>query len=269
MSYWPDIPELIDSRFVDITVVAETGSTNADLLAAAADGAAEGTVLVTDHQTAGRGRQARSWHDVPGSSLLVSVLIRPRPEYAPLLPLLAGLAVVDGLSPLAEADDQRLETPLGLKWPNDVLAPGLGERKVAGTLCESTASGGSMAVVIGTGVNLWWAESPPAAVVDTAATATEAIGRRIERDVALDRYLRAMEYWLRLLESPDQVGRQAVLDRYRSHCLTIGRRVRFEVAGQHHVGVVGGVADAGTLLFETDDGHSMELHAGDAHHLPL
>src|SRR5688572_6400905 len=75
----------------------ETGSTNTDALRAAEDGAQEWTVIATGHQTAGRGRLGRSWSDAPGSSLLVSVLLRPKlsPERASLISLLAAVAMID------------------------------------------------------------------------------------------------------------------------------------------------------------------------------
>ncbi|MGI9597513.1 MAG: biotin--[acetyl-CoA-carboxylase] ligase, partial [Acidimicrobiales bacterium] len=134
-----ELPNLIETRFAPIRTVAETGSTNADLLAAAARGAAEGSVLVTDHQTAGRGRQRRNWHDDPGNALLVSVLLRPGRNLAPLLPLLTGVAAVDAVTTLLEPDHaDRPDRPVGLKWPNDVLAPALDDRKLAGILAEST-----------------------------------------------------------------------------------------------------------------------------------
>jgi BirA family biotin operon repressor/biotin-[acetyl-CoA-carboxylase] ligase len=268
MTDWPDIPPPIATRFAKVERVVETGSTNADVLAEARTGAPEGVVLVTDHQTAGRGRQSRTWHDEPGSSLLVTVLVRPRPEIASLLPLVAGLAVVDGLLPLAD-DPGVVPAALGLKWPNDVLSPGpTGYRKVAGTLCESIADGGSMAVAVGTGVNLWWGGQPPAEVAGQAVSLAEAIGRRIDRDTALDRYLGAMEYWLQRLEDPAPAGRAAMLDRYRLHCVTLGQRVRFTAADGDFTGEATDVTDAGSLLLDDDDRGLVELHAGDAHHLP-
>lgn len=127
----------------DVTVVPQTGSTNADLLAEARAGAAEGLVLVAEEQTAGRGRLGRSWSAPPGAGLIFSVLLRPAgvpPTRLGWLPLLTGVAV-------ASAVRDQTGLPASLKWPNDVL---VGERKLAGILAEAHGD----AVVVGVGLNI-------------------------------------------------------------------------------------------------------------------
>src|SRR4051794_24530360 len=112
-----------------VDLVAETGSTNADLAARARQGEAAGTVLITDYQSAGRGRQGRTWTVPPGSGIAMSILVRPAavdPNRWTWLSLLAGLAVSDGVRRTAELSAV-------LKWPNDVL---VAERKVCGILSE-------------------------------------------------------------------------------------------------------------------------------------
>lgn len=280
-----EYPPLNRTRFHDVRTVPETGSTNADLLAAAAEGAAEGVVLVTDHQTAGRGRQSRSWHDEPGTSLLVSVLLRPSLRLAPLLPLLSGVAAVEAVNSVL---DDGVAGP-GLKWPNDVLAPSLGERKLAGILAESattaagsttatattsTAAGsvsspspdgaGTIVVVVGMGMNLRWGRPPPTQIRSRAATVAELAGRDVARDDVLRSYLRCLEYWLQRVEVE---GREVLLNGYRAHCLTIGRTVRFATGSAEYVGRAVDVSSTGTLLMDTADHGRVELHAGDAHHL--
>ncbi|MEM7326069.1 MAG: biotin--[acetyl-CoA-carboxylase] ligase, partial [Actinomycetota bacterium] len=246
--------------------VAETGSTNADLLALASDGASEGSVLVADHQTAGRGRQQRTWHDEPGNALLVSYLLRPDRAVAPLMPLLAGVAACEALANLAGTGPT--DGPAGLKWPNDVLAPALDERKLAGILAESATAvdhrGGAdrMVVVVGTGMNLRWGRPPPEEIKARAATVEELFGHRIDRNEVLDRYLRHVEVWLRAVETD---GGRVLLDRYRDHCLTLGRSVAFTTATAEYEGTATDISPTGTLLLETAEG-SVELHAGDAHH---
>lgn len=120
-------------------------STNTELLALAESGAPEGTVVVTEEQSAGRGRLGRSWASEPGQCLTFSLLARPKapPEVAATLPLVAGLAVTTALR--ARGFDT------GLKWPNDVL---INERKVCGILCEAqTSARGIEGIVVGIGVN--------------------------------------------------------------------------------------------------------------------
>src|SRR5579875_1879015 len=134
-----------------VDVVALTGSTNADLLAAAAAGAPEGRVLAAEEQTAGRGRLGRSWASVPGGSLTFSVLLRPA-EVAGSgrgwLPLLTGGAVATAVRAVAGVEGT-------LKWPNDVL---VGDGKLAGILAEQTPD--ASAVVVGIGLNV---ATPPGA----------------------------------------------------------------------------------------------------------
>src|SRR5580693_10311535 len=111
----------------DVNVVTETGSTNEDLIAAARGGATEGTVLVAERQTRGRGRLGRQWVSEPGAALAFSVLLRPAgvpPAARGWLPLLAGVATARALHGLGAEG-------IALKWPNDVLAGG---GKLAGIL---------------------------------------------------------------------------------------------------------------------------------------
>ncbi len=266
MTAFTELPSADGTRFQRVRLVAETGSTNADLLAAADDGEAEGSVLVTDHQVAGRGRQRRVWHDQPGSSLLVSALLRPERAIAPLVPLVTGLAAVDAVAEIAGGAGGRA----GLKWPNDVLAPDNGERKLAGILSEATVTGGEaggagsgrMVVVVGMGMNLRWIDPPPDEIAARAVTLAELSGGPVDRDRALLAFLRGLERWYGALERGEPV-----LDAYREACLTIGRRVRFVTADGEVVGVAADVAPAGTLVVDTDAGARVELHAGDAHHV--
>nr|MDT0664889.1 biotin--[acetyl-CoA-carboxylase] ligase [Micromonospora sp. DSM 115978] len=130
-----------------VQVVAETGSTNSDLAAAARSGAPAGSVLVAEQQTAGRGRLDRRWVAPPGTGLTFSVLLRPDVPAGSLswLPMVVGAALVEPL-----------RTQFGLaavlKWPNDVLVE---ERKLAGVLVEVVpAPGQRSAVVVGIGLNV-------------------------------------------------------------------------------------------------------------------
>ena len=150
-----------------VDIVERTGSTNADLLAAAAAGAPDRTVLIAEHQEAGRGRLARSWVSPPGSGLTVSVLLRPEGISASKLgwlTLLAGLATYDAVRGLTTV-------PCGLKWPNDLLL-GPGQRKVAGILAE-VADPQRPAVVVGIGLNVAAAPADQPGATSLAAEGVE------------------------------------------------------------------------------------------------
>lgn len=266
------------TRFSAVTHVVETGSTNADLLAAAAQGEPEGAVRVTDHQTAGRGRQGRSWQDEPGNSMLMSVLLRPPAAVAPLVPLISGLAVTDGVNHLLAGPDSPEPVPVraALKWPNDVLVPELGERKLCGILAEATTAGatdggmvgrpspggGRMVVVSGMGLNIRFSSPPPDEIAQRAATLEELAGHPVDRWDVVAAVLTHFERWLTVAEA----GPAAVLDAYRGRCLTVGRTVRMQTATGVLEGVASAVADSGGLVIDTADG-PVTVTAGDAHHI--
>ena len=129
-----------------VDVVASTGSTNADLARQSREGAPTGRVLVSGHQSAGRGRLARRWEAPPDTSVACSVLVAPRrpmPEWG-WLPLLVGMAVADGVRAATGLDAR-------LKWPNDVL---VNERKLCGILCESVGDLDHPRAVLGFGLNV-------------------------------------------------------------------------------------------------------------------
>ncbi len=138
-----------ESRFPGLRLrrIARTASTQDVVLRAARDGAAEGFCCLAGEQTAGRGRQGRSWVAPPGSALLTSVLLRRPPAIATGIPFAAGLAVVEALAATCDVHAR-------LKWPNDVLA---GAGKLAGILSEVEPAASStvqVAVALGLGLNL-------------------------------------------------------------------------------------------------------------------
>lgn len=235
-----------------IQVVAETGSTNADLAAQARDGAEEGVVLVAEAQTAGRGRLERRWTAPPRSGLTFSVLLRPAVPAHRLgwLPLLAGVAVAGALRGFAEVEGitrGRMRDAV-LKWPNDVL---IGERKLAGILTER--AGGAVIVGIGLNVSLRTAELPTA-----QATSLALEGAPADRDPVLRAILRelAVRY--------AGLGDVATLRRaYVSMCGTLGRRVRVErPGGDVLTGEASDVDESGRLVVGEH-----RLNSGDVVHV--
>ncbi len=249
-----------------------TGSTNADLAALVASGdAAPGTVLITDHQRSGKGRQDRTWLDEPGTALLSSVYWQVPRRSLPVLPFAVGLAVSDAVGELCGRYGLTgSPDSVVLKWPNDVLVPTLGERKLAGILVEVSPDIGSssFAAVIGMGLNVRRAPSMPNDVASRVATLEDVVSGglggspKVSRDQILGGYLRALEARLAAMEDPP-----AVLDAYRSRCATLGRTVRFETASETVVGTAIDVDDDGALAVVGQRGERHRLTAGDAHHL--
>jgi BirA family transcriptional regulator, biotin operon repressor / biotin---[acetyl-CoA-carboxylase] ligase len=232
--------------FHDIRWFDSLDSTNRYLLDEARRGAPEGVVAIADQQTAGRGRRGRDWVAPPGSSLLVSVLLRPElaPERTHVVSMACGVAMADAVEGVAGFAP-------GMKWPNDLVVD---DRKLAGILAE--AEGG--AVVVGVGVNVEWQEFP-AELAETATACNLEAGHAVDRSELLVAYLRALDRRYASLED--------VPSEYRRRLATIGRRVRVERPGGDLVGQAIGVGESGELLVEADTGSAVEVRVGDVVHL--
>lgn len=257
-------------RFANALHLARVNSTNTYLRDQALAGAPEGTAVVADEQLEGRGRRGRSWHAPPGSSLLCSVLFRPRfaPSQLHLLPSIVGLAALDALRALAGLE-------ASLKWPNDIV---VGRAKLAGILAE--VLDGGAAVVVGIGVNIAWPPgwSPPGlaatsggdganrAPSETGATTIElCTGRIVATSALATELLEGIgERYHRLATAG---GRAEAVAEYRRRCDTIGREVRVELVDTFVEGRAIGVGPDGRLELELRDGSRVLFTAGDVVHL--
>jgi BirA family biotin operon repressor/biotin-[acetyl-CoA-carboxylase] ligase len=242
----------------DVRFVAVTGSTNSDVLRLAGQGAPAWTAEVAGHQTGGRGRQGRPWVAPAGSSLLVSVLLRPgvEPADAPLLTLAAGLAAADACREAAAVEAR-------CKWPNDVL---VGDRKLAGILAEGRVQAGRLEhVVVGLGLNVaQGAEDFPPDLRDVA-TSIAREGGRADAPGLLAAYLRRLR--AEVVGSMTRGGREALLAAYGGRCATIGRTVRVQRAGDADVeGLAVAVGPRGELMVDTGDA-VVAVGFGEVHHL--
>jgi BirA family biotin operon repressor/biotin-[acetyl-CoA-carboxylase] ligase len=223
--------------YAALDVVAETGSTNTDLAAAAREGAADRTVLVAEHQNAGRGRATRVWQSPPRAGLSLSVLLRPAgvpSSRLGWLPLVVGVALADAVRAVAKVDAV-------LKWPNDLLV-GPARRKCAGILAEvvgdngGTGDHGDRAVVVGIGLNVTVSGSELSELSELPKTGATSLA--IEGAACTDRdtLLRAV---LRELSTVERSWREhggdalacGLRDAYRERCGTLGQHVRVELPG--------------------------------------
>jgi BirA family biotin operon repressor/biotin-[acetyl-CoA-carboxylase] ligase len=237
-----------------VEVVEAIGSTNAALVARAADGAAEGLVLVAEHQVAGRGRLDRTWTSPPRAGLTVSVLLRPDVPAArrAWLSLLTGVA-------LAEAVAEETGVRTSLKWPNDLLAPD--GRKLAGVLAESAGT----AVVVGVGLNV----STRADELPDTGTSLHLVRQEpVGRPAVLLAFLRALEQryarWTQVLGDPVSSG---LAQDYLAWCSTVGATVTVTMPdGSTLDGVAEAVDWDGRLVVRTDAGR-LELASGDVRHV--
>ena len=247
--------------YAALDVVDEVGSTNAELAAATRRGAGDRTVLIAEHQTAGRGRRDRSWQAVTRSGLALSVLLRPaevRPAVPPArwgwLPLLAGVVLCEVVAGLG-----RVEAVL--KWPNDLL---LGPRraKAAGILAEVVGGG----VVLGIGLNV--------SVRPEELPVPEATSLAIEGAACTDREQLVRALLCRLDEEVRRwsghggdAGASGLHEVYRARCSTLGQQVRVQLSD--HASLLGTAVDIdgeGRLVLDVR-GDRQAVSAGDVIHL--
>nr|WP_239521311.1 biotin--[acetyl-CoA-carboxylase] ligase [Blastococcus saxobsidens] len=237
-----------------VEVVDEIGSTNAALAAAAADGAAEGAVLVAEHQVTGRGRLDRVWASPPRAGLTVSFLLRPDVPAARRgwLPLLTGVA-------LAEAVGEVTGVLASVKWPNDLLARD--GRKLAGILAEASSG----AVVVGVGLNVSTSE---AELPGTGTSLSVVTGATVDRAPVLLAFLRAVERryrgWVTSLGDPVLSG---LARDYLAWSSTVGSAVEVTMPdGSTLLGTARAVDWDGRLVVDTPEG-TVELASGDVRHV--
>jgi BirA family biotin operon repressor/biotin-[acetyl-CoA-carboxylase] ligase len=236
-----------------LTYVEETGSTNTDLVQ---QGGEDLTVLVAGSQTAGRGRSNREWSSPSGSSLSVSILLRPRfsnVDRLAWLPLLTGLAMARAVRSFGvEAE---------VKWPNDVL---VNDKKICGVLSEllPDASG----VVVGAGLNL--TQSAAELPID-AATSLALEGVATALPDALHAYLAEFVPLYRQFVAADGDPAAGLRVAVKEACTTIGRRVRAMMPGDTQIeGTAIDIDAAGRLLISVDGSHELfAVAAGDIVHL--
>lgn len=242
-------------------------STNREVMQLGRSGAAEGTTVTASEQTAGRGRRGRSWHSPPGENLYLSVLLRPScpPSAAPLLTLVAGLALVECAAELlgpSRAGDARL------KWPNDLLlaAPGEPLRKAGGILTEMVCSGGGIDfVVVGIGCNVNTLRFPPELSATSLRQVLVAGGAEAPElpvaDVAQALLRRLSGQYERFLFA----GPGPVLRAFERHAAYLGQPTPVTVhsGDQTLSGLAEGLDPDGALRLRTTDGTLHRIVAGE------
>lgn len=276
--FQPLTAEAVRARLVTKTlgrtlhVLEETPSTNTTALTLAQQGAEDGTVIVADRQTAGRGRLGRHWHSPPGVNLYCSVILRRRPtperrmSWLSWVPLLSAVAVARAV----QAEAGVLPT---LKWPNDLM---VGQRKLGGLLCESGGLGElDRVVVVGLGLNVnAGPDAFPGELREVATSLACETGRLFDRAALLASVLAELEH--RYDAFPLQEAGEWMHE-YATLCSTLGRSVRAEVAGGETLeGWAEGIGSDGSLrirltrptaLGSAQAGLVVEVRAADIMHV--
>ena len=236
----------------------KAGSTNAIAFDLGRAGEPEGTVVLAEEQSAGRGRSARTWHSEKTSGIYVTVLLRPAisPLVAPLITLLAGLAVRDAVMELTDLAPD-------LRWPNDLLMAG---KKFCGILTEMHAETDRVHfVVVGIGIDVNHARMPEQ-LAGIATSLRIVTGRTHSRLQLLVRLLRNLEtYYNRFLTD----GPEAIVARFTDvSSFARGKRVRIATAAETYTGLTDGLEPNGLLRVRRDDGRTAIVVSGDVAEAP-
>ncbi len=234
-------------------------STMDEASALAEKGAEDGTVVLAEEQSAGRGRFSRPWLS-PKGNLSLSVLLRPERRMADFVSMLAGLAVVRSVRKTTGLEAY-------LKWPNDVLLRG---RKLSGILVETSYSSNELQyVVVGIGINLSFDPSMAPELSDTAAGLDLEAGRPIEQGEMLRNLLQEMDALYLDLKGSDQQspdvasGSLRILDEYRSCLSTLGQQVEVTWKNDTYRGYADDVDETGNLILRLDTGRTKTIFAGE------
>jgi BirA family biotin operon repressor/biotin-[acetyl-CoA-carboxylase] ligase len=232
----------------------EIESTNAEAKSLANSGAPEGTVVIAECQTAGRGRLGRRWVSPAGKGLLFSVLLRPTlaMEEAHLLTLVAAAAA-------AEAIETVSGTAVKIKWPNDLF---IGDRKVGGILMEVSGEQDEVEwVVVGVGVNVNTEYGElPVALRRTATSLKMATGQDVDRSDLLASLLLTLEVHY---ADAARSGFERALSAFRERDYLLSKSISVQTREGPVVGNAGGIDERGALLVQLPQRHIRRFHSGD------
>ena len=223
-------------------------STNTEAMALARQGAAEGTLVTTDDQTAGRGRLGRVWQSLPNEQLALSVILHP-PFPPHFLVMASALAVT-------EAIEATTRLRPDVKWPNDVLIAG---RKVCGILIETSEQN----AVLGIGLNVNGSLTGDPELAARATTLADALGHPIAREPLFIELVRRLDGLYAALKTGGEQARRQLREAWRGRLATLGKRVTIQQVGRAIRGVARDVDETGALIVEMDDGGRETINWGD------
>ncbi len=236
----------------ELSLLPEVVSTNSLAMEMATNGAPEGTVVIAETQTGGKGRLGRTWVS-PKGNLYLSVILRPDiPAYkAPLITLMGAVAV-------ASASRKQCELKARIKWPNDILVSG---KKVSGLLTEMSAEQDRIRhIVLGIGVDVnMEPESLPPDVRALTTTLAAETGEKVDRTGLLRQLLRELDRWYAVFLANEQ----DVIQEWKSLNMTVGNRVAVSGAGARLEGLAQGIDSEGRLIIKLNDGAIHAVAAGD------
>ena len=232
----------------EIVYFQETDSTNRQARLLAREGAAHGTLVIADTQTAGRGRRGRGWISPEGEGIFMSLIVRPdvHPSQVAKMSLMLALAVAKAIRRVTELDAR-------IKWPNDIV---IGGRKICGLLLEMDATQERVeSIVAGVGINVHQTAFDEE-IAHTASSLDLLLGKRVSRSAIVRAFLE--EY-----ECADAMTDADMMCAYCRQSATIGQRVQVIALDGTYTGKAQGITESGSLLVMGDDGVSREVLAAD------
>ncbi len=244
------VGECLATRYVgrNLLYLTQTPSTQNVARAEAERDAPEGTAVLAEEQTGGRGRLGRSWVSPAGKNLYLTLVMRPPAKHLRILSIVAPLA-------MAEALEEAAGLTCRIKWPNDVL---VGGRKIAGVLIETDLAGAAVKyALVGMGVNVNFDAAAESEIADIATSVRRELGRG-SREEVLAALLNAFEE-----RYTDAQEGDAAFRAWRSRLETLGQRVRATLGQRVEEGVAEDVDAQGSLLIRRDDGSLVTVEAGD------
>jgi BirA family biotin operon repressor/biotin-[acetyl-CoA-carboxylase] ligase len=218
------------------------------------EGATSGSAVIADEQVNGRGRLGRSWHTPPRTALIVSVILRPKPEQVSQITMLGALAICDMLERLSINlySGQPDKWDVGVKWPNDVHLNG---KKVSGVLSEAVWEGQELrGVVLGMGINVRINFSDTE-LADSAISIETVLGKRVERLDLLAELLAQVDSW------NERLGEAFLFDSWKGRLNMLGKPVKLQDGTSS--GVAENVDESGALLVREAHGKLHRVTAGD------
>lgn len=228
-------------------------STNNYAKRIAEEGAADGTLVMADEQTGGKGRRGRSWETPRGTNIAMTLLLRPRiqPEHASRLTLLMAMAVAQGIRSVTGLD-------AGIKWPNDVVVHG---KKVCGILTEMSAEVDYINyVVIGTGINVNQ-ESFPEEIRHIAGSLCVELGEKISRAELAASIMEALERIYEIFLRTEDLSE--LYKEYNEICVNRGHAIRVLEPKQEYNGTTDGINENGELVVQKENGETVCVYAGE------
>ena len=232
----------------------KVSSTNQIAKQKATLGCPEGTVVIAEQQTSGRGRLGRKWVSPPETGIWMSILLRPRisPAKAPFITIMAALATVRGI-------EEVTGIRASIKWPNDIL---IEKRKVCGILTEIHAEMEQIHyIVAGIGINVnQHAEDFPSEISDTAGSIAMVTGKSVQRrEIAI----KVLEHFEKLYVAKDALSTQKLIEEYKRYSLTLGQQIKVIWQDEILEGKAIGLTDTGELLVQKEDGQKITVFSGE------